>query len=56
MAAWGDRWLTGAEGTPLVLHHTACEHDMHAVVVCSECDQPLDVREVRAKPGPGFPD
>ena len=39
MAAWGDRWLTGPEGTPLVLHHTACEHDMHAVVVCSECDQ-----------------
>ena len=44
MAAWGDRWLTGPEGTPLVLHHTACDHDMHAVVVCSECEQPLDVR------------
>ena len=56
MAAWGDRWLTGPEGTPLVLHHTACEHDMHAVVVCSECAQPLDVRDVRAKTGPGFPD
>jgi DNA-binding HxlR family transcriptional regulator len=55
MAAWGDRWLTGPEGTPLVLHHTDCDHDMHAVVVCSECDQPLDVRHVRAKPGPGFP-
>ena len=55
MAAWGDRWLTGPEGTPLVLHHTTCEHDMHALVVCSECDNPLDVREVRAKPGPGAP-
>jgi DNA-binding HxlR family transcriptional regulator len=55
MAAWGDRWLTGPEGTPLVLHHTECGHDMHAVVVCSECAQPLDVRKVRAKPGPGFP-
>ena len=53
MAAWGDRWLTGPEGTPLVLHHTACEHDMHAVVVCSECTKPIDVREVRATPGPG---
>ena len=53
MAAWGDRWLTGPEGTPLVLHHTACEHDMHAVVVCSECAKPIDVREVRATPGPG---
>ena len=50
----GDRWLTGPEGTPLVLHHTTCGHDMHAVVVCSECDNPLDVRDVRAKPGPGY--
>ena len=54
MAAWGDRWLTGPEGTPLVLHHTKCDHDMHAVVVCSECTAALDVRHVRAKPGPGY--
>ena len=55
MAAWGDRWLTGPEGTPLVLHHTTCDHDMHAVVVCSECADPIDVRKVRATPGPGAP-
>ena len=55
MAAWGDRWLTGAEGTPLLLHHTACDSDMHAVVVCSGCDGPIDVRQVRARPGPGHP-
>ena len=55
MAAWGDRWLTGPEGTPLVLHHNACGHDMHAVVVCSECSGPLDVREVTAERGPGYP-
>lgn len=55
MAAWGDRWLTGPEGTPLVLHHTTCDHDMHAVVVCSECEEPLDVREIRAQAGLGYP-
>jgi len=55
MAAWGERWLTGPEGTPLVLHHTSCEHDMRAVVVCSQCAEPLDVRAVRAKAGPGYP-
>jgi DNA-binding HxlR family transcriptional regulator len=55
MAAWGDRWLVGEEGTPLVLHHTTCAHDMHAAVVCSECAQPFDVRDVRATPGPGYP-
>jgi DNA-binding HxlR family transcriptional regulator len=55
MAAWGERWLTGPEGSPLTLHHTACDHDMHAVVVCSECNRPLHVRQVRAKAGPGYP-
>ena len=54
MAAWGDRWMTGPEGTPLVLHHTMCDHDMHAVVVCGECREPLDVRQTRALPGPGW--
>ena len=53
MAAWGERWLTGPEGTPLILHHTPCDHDMHAVVVCSECQEPLHVRQVSARPGPG---
>ena len=55
MAAFGDRWLTGPAGTPLVLRHSPCDHDMHAVVVCSECAEPIDVREVRARPGPGHP-
>jgi len=55
MAAWGERWLSGPEGTTLVLHHTTCGHDTHAVVVCSECDAPLDVREMQAKRGPGHP-
>lgn len=54
MAAWGDKWMTGPEGTPLVLHHTVCDHDMRAVVVCSECDEPIDVRETRALAGPGW--
>ncbi len=46
---WGDRWLDDGEGPPLVLHHTACDHDMHAEVVCSACGAPLALREVRAR-------
>jgi DNA-binding HxlR family transcriptional regulator len=46
---WGDRWLAGDDGPPVVLHHTACDHDMHAEVVCSHCGDPLDVREIRAR-------
>jgi DNA-binding HxlR family transcriptional regulator len=52
---WGDRWLAGDEGPPLVLHHTACDHDTQAEVVCSHCGEPLELREIRARPGPGFP-
>ena len=53
MAAWGERWLTGPEGTPVLTRHTSCGHDMHAAVVCSECGEPIDVRDVKARPGPG---
>lgn len=55
MAAFGDKWLLGDDRPPLVLRHTSCDHDMHAVITCSECAQPLDVRQVRARPGPGYP-
>jgi DNA-binding HxlR family transcriptional regulator len=54
MAAWAERWmLAEGEPTPVVLHHIACDHDMHAVVVCSECRERIDVRQVIARPGPG---
>jgi len=49
MDAWGRRWLAGPEGTPVLLNHLPCGSDMHAVVVCSECREPLDVRQVTAR-------
>jgi DNA-binding HxlR family transcriptional regulator len=55
MAAWADRWMIGPEGPPLVLHHTRCDHDMHAEIVCSECGERLDKRALRARRGPGHP-
>jgi DNA-binding HxlR family transcriptional regulator len=50
MDAWGRRWLAGPEGTPVLLRHQVCGNDVHAVVVCSACSQPLDVREVTCRP------
>jgi DNA-binding HxlR family transcriptional regulator len=55
MIAWGDRWLSGEEGPPIVLRHKACGHDMTAKVVCSECGEPVQARDVRARLGPGYP-
>ena len=45
----------GEEGPPIVLRHKACGHDMTARVVCSECGEPIQARDVRARLGPGYP-
>ncbi|WP_424184037.1 winged helix-turn-helix transcriptional regulator [Actinokineospora sp. G85] len=50
---WGDQWLDGGAGAPVVLRHRGCGHATHAVVRCAECDEELRVREVSVEPGPG---
>lgn len=55
MTAWGDRWLAGEDGPPILFHHSPCGHDSRAEVVCSHCRQPLDRADVDARPGPGYP-
>ncbi|MCM6777638.1 helix-turn-helix transcriptional regulator [Nocardia sp. CDC159] len=52
---WGDRWLASESGAPVVLHHTACDHDTHAEVVCAHCREPLRHADMSARLGPGFP-
>jgi len=55
MAAWGDRWLSGDEGPPVIFHHQPCDHDMTAKVVCSECGEEIKVRDVRVRTADGTP-
>jgi DNA-binding HxlR family transcriptional regulator len=55
MAAWGDRWLNGEAGQPIVLHHTTCDHPTEARVVCAHCAEPLELGDVKASLGPGYP-
>jgi DNA-binding HxlR family transcriptional regulator len=50
---WGDRYLAGASGAPVVLEHKACGAETRPQFVCSECGEPLGARDVRAKVGPG---
>jgi len=54
MAAWGDRWLNGPAGPPIVLHHGPCGHTTEAKVVCAHCDGPLELGDVKASLGPGY--
>ncbi|AYN42772.1 transcriptional regulator [Streptomyces dangxiongensis] len=53
--AWGDRWLADDSGAPVVMRHTACDHDTHAQVVCSACGEPLRHEDVDVRTGPGYP-
>ena len=49
MSAWGDRWLSGPEGPPVVFRHKACDHDTEAHVVCSHCGEALNYGSVRGR-------
>jgi DNA-binding HxlR family transcriptional regulator len=50
---WGDRYLAGEDGPPLVLRHQPCGHEADPVMVCSHCGEPMNPLEVTPEPGPG---
>ena len=43
---WGDTYLAGAQGPPLVLEHT-CGQTLAAQVVCEACGEPVRARDTR---------
>lgn len=53
---WGDRWMVGPEGVPAVHRHRhrQCGHITTAVLVCSECQEPLTPFDMQVEPGPGM--
>ena len=55
MVHWGDTWLSEEAGPPITLHHTTCDHDTHAEVVCAHCKEPLELANTTASLGPGYP-
>ncbi|GAB2966119.1 HxlR family transcriptional regulator [Amycolatopsis acidiphila] len=56
MTRWGDRWLAGEEGAPVVFHHRTCGHETHAEVVCAQCGEPLRAADTKIRMGPGYPE
>jgi DNA-binding HxlR family transcriptional regulator len=44
---WGDRYLAGPDGPPLVIEHH-CGHRMVPQVVCEACGEPLRARDTKA--------
>src|SRR5215475_12249103 len=43
---WGDKYLAGDDGPPLVLEHT-CGHRLVAELTCQACGEPLESGQAR---------
>lgn len=41
LSRWGDAWLAGGKGRPLILHHRPCKRLLKARLVCDKCGQEL---------------
>lgn len=55
LVEWGDTYMAGKKGPPIRHRHKTCGHLMKGRMVCSECGEELDPREVAVEPGPGMP-
>jgi DNA-binding HxlR family transcriptional regulator len=56
---WGDTYLMGEQGPPVILHHTECDHDTVPYLACSHCHEPISLRSIIARDAPsriGRPD
>ena len=50
---WGDVHMAGKKGRPLLHEHAPCGKTFDPVIVCSQCGEKLDPREVHVHRGPG---
>jgi DNA-binding HxlR family transcriptional regulator len=53
MVRWGDRWLAGEAGPPVLYRHHACGQISHVELRCSECGEPMRATDIDVLPGPG---
>jgi DNA-binding HxlR family transcriptional regulator len=53
MAAWGDTWLAGKAGPPVLYRHHACGQISQVDLRCAGCGEPMHATDVDVLPGPG---
>ncbi|WP_328446543.1 winged helix-turn-helix transcriptional regulator [Amycolatopsis sp. NBC_00438] len=53
LAGWGDKWLAGEAGPPVVYRHHGCGEISAAGLRCTCCGEPMHARDVDPLPGPG---
>jgi DNA-binding HxlR family transcriptional regulator len=51
---WGDTYLAGPEGPPIVLHHETCGKRTQPHLTCDVCGEEINTRNVLPERGPGF--
>jgi DNA-binding HxlR family transcriptional regulator len=51
---WGDKYLAGLEGPPIVLRHHDCGEVAEPAVVCGRCGNAITPYNVTPEPGPGY--
>ena len=53
MVGWGDRWLAGKAGPPVLYRHHACGEVSSVDLRCAGCGEPMHADDVDVLPGPG---
>jgi DNA-binding HxlR family transcriptional regulator len=54
LVTWGDRWMAGDGGIPIELVHRPCGHAVTPRLMCPDCQQPIQARDMRAQLGPAL--
>ncbi|MFG1808116.1 winged helix-turn-helix transcriptional regulator [Streptomyces sp. NPDC049040] len=53
MTGWGDKWLAGEAGPPVLYRHHACGEISGIDLRCTHCGEPAHADDVDLLPGPG---
>src|SRR4051794_8486392 len=53
MVGWGDKWLAGKAGAPVLYRHHACGAVSHVDLRCSHCGEAMHAKDIDVLPGPG---
>ncbi|WP_240962803.1 winged helix-turn-helix transcriptional regulator [Antrihabitans stalactiti] len=51
---WGDRYLAGPDGPPILLRHNECGEIADPYLACRSCGGEISADKVTPEPGPAF--
>jgi DNA-binding HxlR family transcriptional regulator len=56
MVRWGDKWLAGEAGPPVLYRHHTCGQISSVDLRCAHCGEPMRAGDIDLLPGPGARD